>query len=172
MKRTNQVAALRMMGIRPADYLLTPLVWGMILAMPVVTVGGVVAAAGAAAIAAHAVSGTTAANWATAYFMTVDARDALVVLAKSTVSGYLVALACYHLGTAPKRSGADVGESVNDAIVVGMGLVLAVILLYVVLDAPDPRHFGIATYLLYAAFTSVLVAESMRHTVPPTSDSE
>ena len=32
MKRTNQVAALRMMGIRPADYLLTPLVWGMILA--------------------------------------------------------------------------------------------------------------------------------------------
>ena len=50
--------------------------------------------------------------------------------------------------------------------------VLAVILLYVVLDAPDPRHFGIATYLLYAAFTSVLVAESMRHTVPPTSDSE
>ena len=136
MKRTNQVAALRMMGIRPADYLLTPLVWGMILAMPVVTVGGVVAAAGAAAMAAHAVSGTTAANWAIAYFMTVDARDALVVLAKSTISGYLVALACYHLGTAPKRSGADVGESVNDAIVVGMGLVLAV-------------HAGI-TFLVYA----------------------
>ena len=68
--------------------------------------------------------------------MTVDARDALVVLAKSTVSGYLVALACYHLGTAPKRSGADVGESVNDAIVVGMGLVLAV-------------HAGI-TFLVYA----------------------
>ena len=58
------------------------------------------------------------------------------------------------------------------ATLIKMGLVLAVILLYVVLDASDPRHFGIATYLLYAAFTSVLVAESMRHTVPPTSDSE
>ncbi|HEB53711.1 MAG TPA: ATP-binding cassette domain-containing protein [bacterium] len=136
MKRTNQIAALRMMGINPADYLLTPLVWAMILAMPLVTLGGVVAAALAAAFAAHAVSGTTMVGWATAYFMTVDAHDALVVLGKSTLSGYLVALACYHLGTGPKRSGAEVGESVNSAIVVGMALVLTV-------------HAGI-TFLVYA----------------------
>lgn len=58
------------------------------------------------------------------------------------------------------------------ATLIKMGLVLAGILIYVVLDAPDPRHFGIATYLLYAAFTSVLVAESMRHNIPPTVDSE
>ncbi|MCK5944435.1 MAG: ABC transporter permease [Planctomycetes bacterium] len=132
MKRTNQIAALRMMGVHPADYLLTPLVWGMILAMPLVTLGGVVAAIAAA----NAVSGTTMVNWATAYFMTVDAHDVLVVLGKSTLSGYLVALACYHLGTGPKRSGADVGESVNSAIVVGMALVLAV-------------HAGI-TFVVYA----------------------
>jgi ABC-type transporter Mla maintaining outer membrane lipid asymmetry permease subunit MlaE len=37
MKRTNQIAALQMMGVRPADYLLTPLVWGMVVAMPLVT---------------------------------------------------------------------------------------------------------------------------------------
>ena len=136
MKRTNQIAALRMMGVHPADYLLTPLVWGMILAMPLVTLGGVVAAALAAAFAANAVSGTTMVNWATAYFMTVDAHDVLIVLGKSTLSGYLVALACYHLGTGPKRSGAEVGESVNSAIVVGMALVLAV-------------HAGI-TFVVYA----------------------
>ena len=41
-------------------------------------------------------------------------------------SGFLVALTCYHLGTGPKRSGAEVGEAVNSAIVVGMALVLAV----------------------------------------------
>lgn len=58
------------------------------------------------------------------------------------------------------------------ATLVKMGVVLAVILFYVVMDAPDPKHFGIATYLLYVAFTSVLVAESMRHTVPPTADPE
>jgi ABC-type transporter Mla maintaining outer membrane lipid asymmetry permease subunit MlaE len=75
-------------------------------------------------------------GWATAYFMTVSAHDVLVILAKSTLSGYLVAVACYHLGSGPKRSGADVGESVNSAIVVGMALVLTV-------------HAGL-TFLVYA----------------------
>jgi len=72
------------------------------------------------------VSGITLVGWAMAYFETVDARDVLVVLGKSTLSGYLVALCCYHLGTGPKRSGAEVGEAVNQAIVQGMALVLLV----------------------------------------------
>jgi ABC-type multidrug transport system ATPase subunit/ABC-type transporter Mla maintaining outer membrane lipid asymmetry permease subunit MlaE len=126
MKRTNQIAALQMMGVRPADYLLTPLVWAMVLAMPLVTLAGVVAAAFAAALAARFVSGITTVGWAMSYFATVDATDALIVLAKSTLSGYLVAICCYHLGTGPKRSGAEVGEAVNAAIVQGMALVLAV----------------------------------------------
>jgi phospholipid/cholesterol/gamma-HCH transport system permease protein len=136
MKRTNQIAALRMMGVNPADYLLTPLVWAMVIAMPVVTFAGVVAAALAAALATSAASGITVVGWATAYFMTVSAQDVLIVLGKSTLSGYLVAVACYHLGTGPKRSGADVGESVNSAIVVGMALVLLI-------------HAGL-TFLVYA----------------------
>ena len=125
MKRTNQIAALQMMGIRPADYLLTPLVWGMVLAMPVVTFVGVVAASLAAWVAAASASGITTAGWATAWFATVDANDVLVVLGKSTLSGYLVALCCYHVGTGPKRSGGEVGEAVDTVIVVGLMLVLA-----------------------------------------------
>jgi ABC-type multidrug transport system ATPase subunit/ABC-type transporter Mla maintaining outer membrane lipid asymmetry permease subunit MlaE len=126
MKRTNQVAALAMMGVRPADYLLTPLVWAMVLAMPVVTFAGVVAAAVAGAVAAHGVANMTWTGWATAWFQTVDARDFVILLGKCTLSGYLVALCCYHLGVGPKRSGAEVGEAVNEAIVVGMAMVLAV----------------------------------------------
>jgi len=135
MKRTNQLAALQMMGVRPTDYLLTPLVWGMALAMPVVTLAGVVAASLAAALAAGAVAGTSLSGWANAYFLKVDAGDVLAVLGKSTLSGYLVAVACYHLGVAPKRSGADVGEAVNAAIVVGMAVVLGV--------------HALATFMLY-----------------------
>ncbi|MBL8750165.1 MAG: ABC transporter permease [Planctomycetes bacterium] len=126
MKRTNQVAALQMMGVRPADWLLTPLVWGMVIGMPLVTFAGVVAAAVAGAFAAATVSGFSTVGWAHAWFATVDTRDVLVVLVKSALSGYLVAIACYHLGTGPKRSSADVGEAVNRAIVVGTGLVLTV----------------------------------------------
>ncbi len=136
MKRTNQIAALQMMGVRPADYLLTPLVWAMVIAMPVVTLGGVMAAAFASAFAAEAVSGISTIGWANAYFATVDANDVLVVLTKCALSGYLVALTCYHLGTGPKRSGAEVGEAVNAAIVIGMALVLVV-------------HAG-TTFLVYA----------------------
>jgi ABC-type multidrug transport system ATPase subunit/ABC-type transporter Mla maintaining outer membrane lipid asymmetry permease subunit MlaE len=136
MKRTNQIAALQMMGVRPADWLLTPLVWGMVIAMPAVTLAGVMAAAAAGAFAADAVSGISTVGWATAWFATVDARDVLVVLVKSMLAGYLVAITCYHLGTGPKRSSAEVGEAVNAAIVVGMALVLAV-------------HAGL-TFVIYA----------------------
>ncbi|MCR9244486.1 MAG: ABC transporter permease [bacterium] len=126
MKRTNQVAALTMMGVRPADYLLTPLVWGMTLAMVVVTGVGVIAAAGAAAFSSWLVSGFSPASWAAAWFSAVDAGDLLTVLAKAALSGFATALCCYHLAIGPKRSGGEVGEAVNTAIVVGMSLVLAV----------------------------------------------
>jgi ABC-type multidrug transport system ATPase subunit/ABC-type transporter Mla maintaining outer membrane lipid asymmetry permease subunit MlaE len=126
MKRNQQISALRMMGVRPADYLLTPLVWGMVIAMPLVTLAGVVAAAFAALLAAQYASGVTAVGWAAAFFRTVDATDLRLIVLKAALSGYLVAVTCYHLGTGPKRSGGEVGEAVNTAIVVGMGLVLAV----------------------------------------------
>ncbi len=126
MKRTNQIAALQMMGVRPADYLLTPLVWGMVVAMPLVTLAGVVAAGAAGALAAHAVAGISTEAWASAWFATVGPTDVQILLAKTSLSGYLVALCCYHLGTGPKRSSADVGEAVNAAIVQSMALVLLV----------------------------------------------
>ena len=49
-----------------------------------------------------------------------------MVVVKAALSGYLVAVTCYHLGIGPKRSGAEVGDAVNRAIVIGMSLVLLV----------------------------------------------
>ena len=126
MTRTQQVSALRMMGVDPVDYLLTPLVWGMAIGLPIVTFAGMIAASFAGLLAAQSVSGITTAGWAQAWFRTVDAMDGKVVLLKSVSSGYLVALTCFHLGTGPKRSGAEVGDAVNGAIVLSLGLVLAV----------------------------------------------
>ena len=57
----------------------------------------VVAAAFAALMAAHSVSGITTVGWATAFFRTVDALDVRVITIKSALSGYLVAVTCYHL---------------------------------------------------------------------------
>lgn len=126
MTRTQQVTALRTMGVDPADYLLTPLVWGMAIGLPIATFVSIVFASHAGLLAAKAVSGISTLGFVQSWFRAVDAMDLRTALLKSALSGYLVALVCYHLGTGPKRSGADVGESVNRAIVLAMGLALSV----------------------------------------------
>lgn len=126
MQRTGQVHALRMMGIRPTDYLLTPSSWGFTLSMPLATAAAVVAASFASLLAAHLVAGIGVQAWAPAFFRSVDRIDAIYLVAKAVVSGFLVAVLTYYLGTGPKRSGADVGRAVNASIVLGMALVLAV----------------------------------------------
>lgn len=126
MKRTQQVEALTLLGQRPADHLLTPMVWGMSLAMPVVTAAALVYAAVASFVAHRLVAGATPYGWATAFFRTVEKGDLRFVLLKAVLSGFLVAVATYHLASGPKRSGRDVGAAVNTSIVVGMVIVLVV----------------------------------------------
>ena len=50
-----------------------------------------------------------------------------------------------------------------------MFAMLILILVYLALGGPDPRIFGVAAYLIYAAFTAILVAETTRHLMPPTN---
>ena len=126
MKRTHQIAALSLMGIRPTDYLLSPLVWAMTLAMPAITAAGMVGASLTSLLAAQLVAGSSTVGWASAFFETVEKADLRFVLWKSTLSGFLVAVLTYHLATGPKRSGREVGEAVNSSIVLGMVLVLVV----------------------------------------------
>ncbi|MBL8722626.1 MAG: ABC transporter permease [Planctomycetes bacterium] len=126
MQRTNQIAALRMLGIEPADRLLTPLVHGMVVGLPVVTLAGVGAAAAASWLAATTGAGFTTAGWAHSFCAALRGADLVAVLGKAAGSGALVALACYHLGTGPKRSSAAVGAAADAAVVVGMVLVLLV----------------------------------------------
>lgn len=126
MQRTNQIAALRMMGIQPQDWLLTPQVIALMVGMPVAAIVGCAAAAVASMTAASWVSGTSAIGWALSFFAAVRGSDIVLVLGKSAVSGYLVGMVCYHLGMGPKRSGADVGNAVDRAIVCGTGIVLVV----------------------------------------------
>lgn len=126
MKRTNQVAALRVMGIHPADYLLTPLVWATSLAMPIATLCGLVMTCVSSCGAAMLVAGVSPFGWAKSFFAEVDAADLRYVLLKTVLAGYLVAVQTYHLAMGPKRSGREVGQSVNSAIVLGIYTVLLV----------------------------------------------
>ncbi|MBK8980470.1 MAG: ABC transporter permease [Planctomycetes bacterium] len=124
MKRTGQVQALRMLGVRPADYLLIPLVWGCTLAMPALTAAGIVMASAASWLATRLVTGMQGQGWAAAYVGELSVRDVGFVAAKTLLAGFLIAVQTYHLAMGPKRSGRDVGVSVNSAIVSGMVVVL------------------------------------------------
>lgn len=126
MKRTGQIDALRMMGIRPVDYLLIPLVWGIGVALPVVTACGIIFAALASLFSAQLVTGISAHGWARAFIVELDRSDLRYVALKAMLSAFLVAIVTYHLATGPKRSGLDVGRSVNGSIVLGMTAVLGV----------------------------------------------
>lgn len=126
MKRTHQVAALQLMGVRPADYLLTPLVWAMCIAMPIVTAAGIVAASLSSFFVYKLLTGASTYGWLASFFRTVDREDLRFVLLKTVVSGFLIAAVTYHLAIGPKRSGRDVGNSVNSCIVLGMVIVLVV----------------------------------------------
>lgn len=126
MKRTNQVAALTLMGIRPVDYLLTPLTIGFCVAMPVITFGAVGLSALSSAFSASMVSGITLVRWTESFFSGTGLVDIRFILVKTLLSGYMVSVSTYHLSMGPKRSGRDVGNSVNLGIVVGMLLVLTI----------------------------------------------
>ncbi len=126
MKRTSQVSALRLMGIRPADYLLTPLVWGIGVALPIATAAGIIGACLASMVAAKLVTGISTFGWAKMFFAQVELEDARYGILKTLLSGFLVAVQTYYLAMGPKRSGQDVGHAVNRSIVVGIFSVLVV----------------------------------------------
>jgi phospholipid/cholesterol/gamma-HCH transport system permease protein len=126
MKRSRQVDALILLGQNPADHLLTPLVWGTTLALPVVTTAGILVATTASLLATRAVTGMPTMAWAEAFRSGISAADLRYGLAKALISGFLVALLSHHLAMAPKRSGLDVGHAVNRSIVLGISVTLVV----------------------------------------------
>ena len=59
-------------------------------------------------------------------------------------------------------------RKVMGATVIKMFAMLILILIYLVMGGANPLVFGLTAYLAYAAFTAILVAETMRHKWPPT----
>ena len=59
-------------------------------------------------------------------------------------------------------------RKVMGATMIKMFSMLILVLLYLFIGGPSPMVFGLSVYLVYAAFTAILVAETMRHKWPPT----
>lgn len=124
MRRTAQFEALRLLGYSPQQFLLTPLLWGGVCGLVVLSFAGVVAALLASLGSAFLQAGLPPRAAALAILQQVTAADLRFVLGKAVGSGLLVAVVTWLLASSPKPSADSVGQAVNGAIVLGVLVVL------------------------------------------------
>jgi phospholipid/cholesterol/gamma-HCH transport system permease protein len=117
MKVTEQVDALRSMGVHPVDYLVTPRVLAMLVAMPLL-----IAESAAFGILASVLVGTGPFNVNPAYWMDqmgkyTDLSDVAIALIKGGVFGLLIVAISCHQGLRAGNGAVGVGRGTTRAMV-------------------------------------------------------
>jgi phospholipid/cholesterol/gamma-HCH transport system permease protein len=125
MKVTQEVDALRTLGISPVEFLVVPRLVALTLMMPFLTLfADLMGVLGGAAV------GTTMMNQALAGYLrqtshSVTSGDIMGGLAKSAVYGALIALTGTARGLEAERSSERVGEAATKAVVTGIVAIIA-----------------------------------------------
>lgn len=117
MKVSEQVDALRSMGVHPVDYLVTPRLIAMVVAMPLL-----IAQSAAFGIAASWLVGTKAFGVHSAYWMDQmnrhsDGSDIIIALTKGMVFGVIIVVISCHQGLKADRGAVGVGQGTTRAMV-------------------------------------------------------
>ena len=117
MKVTEQIDALRSMAVHPIDYLVTPRMVAMFLAMPLL-----IAESAAFGILTSLIVGTGAFGVNAAYWMNqvnhyTDLPDILIALIKGAVFGFLIVIVSCHQGLKASSGAVGVGQGTTRAMV-------------------------------------------------------
>ena len=117
MKVTEQVDALRSMGVHPVDYLVPPRLLAMLVAMPLL-----IGESAALGIVASVAVGTGPFNVNPAYWMSqmgkyTDLSDITIALIKGLVFGLLIVGISCHQGMSASNGAVGVGRSTTRAMV-------------------------------------------------------
>jgi phospholipid/cholesterol/gamma-HCH transport system permease protein len=117
MKVTEQIDALRSMGVHPIDYLVTPRFLAMLVAMPLL-----IAESAAFGILASLIVGTQAFNVNGAYWLNqmnkhTDGTDVAISMIKGLVFGILIVLLSCHQGLKADQGAVGVGRGTTRAMV-------------------------------------------------------
>ena len=124
MKVTEEIDALRTLGISPIEFLVLPRILALVLMMPLLClyadfwgiVGGVVVAAGMLDL--------TLTQYLNETFATVTLGDVALGVAKSVVFGAVVAVAACFQGMRTGEGASAVGDSATAAVVNGIVLII------------------------------------------------
>lgn len=143
MKVTEQVDALRSIGVHPVDYLVTPRVIAMLIAMPLLI--GESAALGILASVAVGVGpfNVNAAYWMDQMSKYTDLTDITISLIKGGVFGLLIVTISCHQGMSASNGAVGVGRSTTRAMVYSALAILVVnFFLTLLMNVIFPAGFG------------------------------
>ncbi len=124
MKVTEQVDAIKVLGVNPIYYLITPRVIAGIFIMPfVIMIANVVGIAGGLLIS-KLVTELNAENYINSVWAGLSVKDLLVSMLKGGIFGGIIALSCSSIGYNAKGGAIDVGKATTNAVVWSFTLML------------------------------------------------
>jgi phospholipid/cholesterol/gamma-HCH transport system permease protein len=126
MKVTEQIDALRALGVHPIDYLVVPRAMALMLSMPIL----VAECCGLGALAGYLI-GTKVLGISEAYYVDTmlkftGLRDIKMALSKGLVFAVLVVFISCHQGLNAKEGAVGVGRAPTEAVVIGSLAILVV----------------------------------------------
>jgi phospholipid/cholesterol/gamma-HCH transport system permease protein len=133
MRVTEELDAMRVLGIAKGFRLVMPRTLAMALAMPLLSVWTTLAALLGGMLAADLALGLTPAYFITALPKTVQIANLWLALVKSTVFGVLIALIACHYGLRIKPNTQSLGEGTTASVVTSITVVILVDALFAVL---------------------------------------
>ena len=133
MRVTEELDAMRVMGIAQGYRLVLPRAIAMAVAMPLLTVWTTLAALAGGMLAADLAMGVTPAYFFAAMPNAVDVSNLTLALAKSVVFGLLIALIGCHFGLRVKPNTESLGEGTTASVVTSITVVILVDALFAVI---------------------------------------
>ena len=133
MRVTEELDAMRVMGIARGFRLVMPRALALAVVMPLISVWTTVAALLGGMLAANAAMGITPAFFITALPAAVDIANLTLATAKSVVFGLLIALVGCHFGLRVKPNTESLGQGTTASVVTSITVVILVDALFAVL---------------------------------------
>jgi phospholipid/cholesterol/gamma-HCH transport system permease protein len=133
MRVTEELDAMRVMGIAQGYRLVMPRAIAMAIAMPLITVWTTLSALFGGVLAADLSMGITPAYFISALPATVEAANLTLAMSKAMVFGVLIALVGCHYGLRVKPNTESLGEGTTASVVTSITVVILVDALFAVL---------------------------------------
>ncbi len=133
MRVTEELDAMRVMGIARGFRLVMPRALALAVVMPLISVWTTIAALLGGMLAANAAMGITPAFFITALPAAVDIANLTLATSKSVVFGLLIALVGCHFGLRVKPNTESLGQGTTSSVVTSITVVILVDALFAVL---------------------------------------